>query len=122
MTILAGTTLLNAATSTGASSSLTHSTPVRNHALQVTITGAPTAVTVELLGSLDNTNFVTSATHVLSAGELTATKAMYFVIDKPLAYVKANLAVLTGGTTPTVTVKYAGESSAKQRQARLGQY
>ena len=122
MTILSGTSLLAAATSTGASPSISHSTPVGSHVLQVTITGAPTAVSVALLGSLDNTTFVTISTHVLSAGELTATKAMFFDVDKPLPYIKVDLTVLTGGTSPTVTVKYVGGGAATQRQARLGQF
>jgi hypothetical protein len=31
---------------------------------------------------------------------------MFHVVDKPVKYVRANLITLTGGTAPTVTVKY----------------
>lgn len=120
MSITAGVTLLTAVTSTGASPVLEHSVPVKNHALQVTITGAPSAVSVALLGSLDNSTFVLITTHAFDAGELTATKAMFFDVDKPMPYIKADLTVLTGGSTPTVTVKYMGGGSAKQRGGRLG--
>ena len=120
MSITAGVTLLNAVTSTGASTVLIHSVPVKNHTLQVTITGAPTTVRVDLLGSLDNITFVTISENTLSAGELAATKAMFFDIDKPMPYVKAKLTTLSAGTNPTVTVKYVGGGSAKQRGGRLG--
>ncbi|MBL4700516.1 MAG: hypothetical protein JKX85_04585 [Phycisphaeraceae bacterium] len=122
MSITAGVTLLNAVTSTGASDVLEHSVPVRNHTLQVTITGAPSAVSVALLGSLDNSTFVLITTHAFDAGELTATKAMFFDVDKPMPYIKADLTVLTAGTAPTVTVKYVGGNSSDQRKARLGQF
>jgi len=120
MSIAAGITLLNAVTSTGASSVLVHSVPVRNHTLQVTITGAPSTVKVALLGSLDNSTFVQITEHTFSAGELTATKAMFFNIDKPMPYIKADLTTLTAGTNPTVTVKYVGNNNSAQRRARLG--
>ncbi len=120
MSIAEGITLLNAVTSTGASSVLVHSVPVRNHTLQVTITGAPSTVKVALLGSLDNSTFVQITEHTFSAGELTATKAMFFNIDKPMPYIKADLTTLTAGTNPTVTVKYVGNNNSAQRRARLG--
>ncbi len=122
MSISAGMTLLNAVTSTGASTVLIHSVPVKNHTLQVTITGAPSAVKVALLGSIDNITFVQITEHTFSAGELTATKAMFFNVDKPFPYVKADLTTLTAGTNPTVTVKYVGGGSANQRGGRLGVY
>ena len=112
--------LLNAVTSTGASLAKEFSRLVNSHVLQVTITGGPSAVTVTLEGSLDNTTFVTIGTHVFSAGELTATKAMFFDIDKPLLAVKANLTVLTGGSTPTVTATYEGDSTGSQHVGRRG--
>ncbi len=120
MSIDAGVTLLNAVTSTGASDALVHSVPVKNHTLQVTITGAPSAVKVALEGSIDNITFVKITEHTFSAGELTATKAMFFNIDKPFPYVKANLTTLTAGTNPTVTVKYVGNNNSDQRRGRLG--
>lgn len=119
---MSGLVLLAAVTSTGASLAKEFSRLVDKHALQVTITGAPTAVTVTLEGSLDGTTFVTIGTHAFSAGELTATKAMFFDIDKPLLHVKANLTVLTAGTAPTVTVTYEGDSTVAKRPGRRGQF
>lgn len=103
-------TFLDAATSTGASNIKRLAFLVSHHTVQVTITGAPTAVTVDLEGSIDGVTFFSLATHAFTAGELTATKAMFHVIDKPVSYVRSNLTVLTAGTSPTVTVKYEGES------------
>lgn len=120
MSISAGVTLLNAVTSTGTSTVLIHSVPVSSHALQVTITGGPSTVRVDLLGSLDNSTFVTISENTFSASELTATKAMFFDVDSPLVYIQAKLTTLSGGTAPTVTVKYVGGGEATQRRGRLG--
>ncbi len=109
---------LNAVTGTGASGAKEFRRLIDRHALQVTITGAPSAVTVTLEGSLDGTTFSTIGTHAMSAGELTATKAMYFDVDMPVLWVKANLTVLTAGTAPTVTVTYAGDTSGSEKAGR----
>ena len=98
--------LLNAATGTGASSSVKVSQIPSEHSVQVTITGSPDAVVVALQGSLDDTTFVTLASHTLTAAELSAAAAIFHVVDKPVRYVRANLTTLTNGTDPTVTVKY----------------
>ena len=105
--------LLDAATATGASGAwATHSGP-SNHSVQVVITGAPTAVTVDLEISLDGSIWVSAASHVMSAGELTATQALFHVVDKPSWNVRVNVVTLTAGTAPTVTVVYmqAGSGS-----------
>ena len=117
---MSGIVLLSAVTSTGASLGKEFSRLIDKHALQVTITGGPSAVTVTLEGSLDGTTFCTIGTHAMSAGELTATKAIYFDADSPVLHVKANLTVLTGGTSPTVTVTYEGDSTGSQRVGRRG--
>lgn len=75
-----------------------------NQTYQATITGTPTAVTVVIEGSLDGTNYTAINTHAFTAGELTATFAMFSVIDNPVSYIRANVTVLTGGTAPTVSV------------------
>ena len=103
--------LLNGATATGASTSHPVRMKPRNHTIQVTITGAPTAVTVDLEGSLDDTTFVSLADYVLTAADLTATAAMFHVVDKPVRYIRANVTNLVGGTAPTVTVLYEGETA-----------
>lgn len=119
---MSGLILLNAVTGTGASLAKAFSRLVDKHSLQVVITGAPTAVTVALLGSLDGVTFSLIGTHAMSAGELTATDALYFEIDKPVLHVKASLTVLTAGTAPTVTVVYEGDSTVAKRPGRRGAF
>jgi len=101
--------LLDAVTATGAGTTWPVRMKPRNHTVQVTITGVPTAVTIDLEGSLDDTTWVSLASHIMSAGELTATAAMFHVVDKPVRYVRLNLILLTAGTAPTVTALYEGE-------------
>lgn len=103
--------LLNAATATGASATWPVRMKPRNHTIHFSITGAPTAVTVDLEGSLDDSNWVSLASYVMSAAELTATTAMFHVVDKPVRYVRTNLILLTGGSSPTVTTLYEGETA-----------
>jgi len=103
--------LLDAATATGASPTWAVRMKPRNHTVQFTITGAPTAVTVDLEGSLDDSTWVSLASHVMSAAELTATKGMFHIFDKTVRYVRTNLTTLTGGTAPTVTTLYEGEKA-----------
>lgn len=103
--------LLNAATATGASTTFATRMKPRNHTVEFTITGAPTAVTVDLEGSLDDQTWVSLASYVMSAGELTAAAAMFHIVDKPVRYVRVNLTNLVGGTAPTVTALYEGETS-----------
>jgi len=101
-------TLLNAATATGAGSSQKVSQIPSEHSVQATMGGTvvATAVTVDLEGSLDDSNWFQLAQHAFSAGDITAEGALFHVQDKPVRYVRANLITLTGGTAPTVTVKY----------------
>jgi YbbR domain-containing protein len=103
--------LLDGATAEGVSTSHPVRMKPRNHTVQVTITGAPTAVTVDLEGSLDDTTYVSLASYVLTAADLTAAAAMFHVVDKPVRYVRVNLVTLTAGTAPTVTALYEGETA-----------
>lgn len=96
---------LTAVTSTGAGSVQDFSVPMSKFTVQTTFTGSPTAVTVVLEGSLDNTFWYPLVGVAASAGELTAGGYAQFSADKPVRYLRANLTVLTGGTTPTVTAK-----------------
>lgn len=98
--------LLSAVTATGAGTGVKASPWTSTHTVQATITGAPTAVTVDLEGSLDGAKWFTLVSHAFSGGELTATAALFFVTGSPVAMVRANLTTLTGGTAPTVSVVY----------------
>ena len=104
--------LLGAVTGTGASVSKTFDIPIKNHTVQITVTGSPTAVTVDLEGSLDDPDdgftFFQIATHPFSGPDITAQNAMFHVTDKAVTTIRVNLTVLTGGTAPTVTALYEG--------------
>ena len=100
--------LLNNVAATGAGGGWQCGGGIESHTVQATITGAPTAVTVDLEGSVDGSTWVALDTHAFSAGELTATKAMWHIVNKVVKHVRANLTTLTGGTSPTVTAKWEG--------------
>ena len=62
-------------------------------------TGSPASVTVNIEGSIDGTNFYQLDQSVNTSGELRS------IANKPVRWIRANLATLTGGTAPTVTVQ-----------------
>lgn len=100
--------ILDAATATGASNSQTFTKLIKDHTIQVSITGAPTAVEIDLEGSLDNISFFTLGQMVFDAGDLTALGAMLHVPSSVVRFVRVNLTTLTGGSSPTVTALYEG--------------
>ena len=114
------TTLLNAVTSTGVGPAKEFKRLIDKHVVQVDITGAPSAVTVLLEGSIDGTTFGIVGTHVFTAADLTNTTAIFFDSDNILLHVRVNLTVLTGGTTPTVTAIYEGVATGDVKSTRHG--
>ena len=82
----------------------------RSIAVLIEITGAPTAVTVDIEGGIaqkgDTTKVIQLAQHVMSAGELTAGFAMFFILDKPVSWINYNVINLVGGVSPTVKVSF----------------
>ena len=100
-----GGVLLNAVTATGAGRELAFDLPRKEHTVQVVITGGPAAVTVDLEGSLNGTEWFQLAEFIFSAGDLAAGQAMFHVTNKPVMDVRANLTTLTGGASPTVTAR-----------------
>lgn len=95
--------ILTAATATGAG-------PVRDlggtyvvFTAQYIVTGAPSALAAKLEGSLDGaTWFDLTGLNVTAAGAVTnsADAGVHYAV----AYVRANVVTLTGGTAPTVSV------------------
>ena len=78
-----------------------------SHTISIKTTGAPTAVTMKLYGLVDQDGTsITALEYPFDAGDISAGEAIIHLADKPLTGVKAELTVLTGGTTPTVTVYY----------------
>ncbi len=98
-------TSLNAATAVGAGDVAAIGGPAalggvpRKLSWEVRVTGAPTAMQVDLEGSLDNTNWYQIDTYNIVANTLRQ------VVDKGAKFVRANLITLTAGTSPTVTAK-----------------
>lgn len=67
--------------------------------LQPVVTaGAPSAVTMDIEGSLDGVNWGVIDTHIFAAGELTAGHALYQVLDKPMTFIRSNVSLLTCAT------------------------
>ena len=115
---MAAITLLNAVTSTGAGPIKDLAFLVKDHTVQVTTTGDPTAVTVTLEGSIDGVTFFTLVTTAFDAGEITADAAIFHLIDVPVTFVRVNLTTLTAGTTPTVTALYEGDNIIPKKISR----
>lgn len=74
------------------------------HTAELIVTGAPATCTYRLQGSRDGvTWFNISAADVVCTATTVA-----FEANKPTVVVRGNLLTLTGGTAPTVTLKYIG--------------
>lgn len=70
------------------------------HTVQVVVTGGPSACTVRLEGSLDNSNWFDVS------GTQTCTSSVMFHVDgKPLTYTRVNLLSWSGGTNAVITYK-----------------
>lgn len=76
--------------------------------VQITTTGAATAVTVDLEGSIDGSVWHSLASHVMTPGELTAKQAMFHVVNKPVVYIRGNMTTFTQAASETVTVTCIG--------------
>jgi len=106
-------TLISAEAATGAGSSCLMDFPCRTHAVEIewVVTGtladkAITALVVAFEGSLTGTTYQAMDTAItLSAPEITAKYALRYIVDKPIAYIRANPTTVTiTGTTGTVTL------------------
>lgn len=96
------TALLSAAAATGNGTAVDIGFRYVN-AIQVVITGAPSAVALTIRGSLDDgTTFDTIAAFNTATGLVSGD--IIIPTQVPLQWVIANLGTLTGGTAPTVTV------------------
>lgn len=94
-------TSLNAVTADGDGTVIDFSSARTNISFVVSTTGAPTAGTVTLAVSVDNTSFfATSTTATVGSGITSGTLS-----NGAWRYARLNLSALTGGTTPTVTAK-----------------
>jgi len=94
-----------AQTTTGATatSGLMRGIPVW-HTAELIVTGGPATCTYRLQGSRDGVTWFN-----ISAADITCTSTtVSFEVGKPAVSVRGNLLTLTGGTTPSVQLKYIG--------------
>ena len=76
-----------------------------NHSIQLVVTGSPTGCTYRLQGSNDGTNW-----YNISAADITCTSTTQaYEQNKPARLLRGNLLTLSGGSSPTVTLIYAGQ-------------
>jgi len=116
--VLLAATLFAQHTSTfnlGTLSAVATSNPVNvglvahKHTLQVTVAGSPSTCTVELDGTLDDVVLTASPNWQNLSGSQTCTSSTAFsVVDRPVTGIRGNLTALSGGSSPTVTLKYVG--------------
>ena len=76
---------------------------VLNLAIQLIATGDPTAVTVDLEGSLDGLTWGIVESLVFSAGELTSLCKFSYIVDKPMPLFRLNISTLTFTTAGDLT-------------------
>jgi hypothetical protein len=77
------------------------------HTLQVVVTGGPATCGIQLEGTLDDV--ASSPTWANLSGSQSCTSSVTFhVVDRAVTGVRVNLTALSGGTSPTVSVKYVG--------------
>lgn len=74
------------------------------HTIELIVTGAPATCTYRLQGTRDGITWFN-----ISAADITCTATtVSFESGKPAVQVRGNLLTLTGGTSPTITLKYIG--------------
>lgn len=95
-------TSLGAATSVGPGSSRDLEDVLRTHTMFVTVTGSPSGVLVRLQLSHDGLNW--HSIDSVSGGDGVVTSA-----DHLARYVRADVATLSGGSSPTVTTTIASQ-------------
>lgn len=109
--------LLNAVSTIGASESVHLDKPTKDHTVEVSYTdvgGAITVLTIVLQASAQNKNtsdalasWYDLQTYTFTAGDITAKKAMFHVVNKPVERIRVNLTVATGIVAGDfVTVRY----------------
>lgn len=75
----------------------------RWHTVAAVPSGSPAICTLRLEGSLDHISWFD-----LSGDQTCTASLMFHVADKPVQFVRINLTALSGGSSPSVAVRYAG--------------
>ena len=69
----------------------------------ILVTGAPSAVTVDIEGDIDDYGAVQLAQHIMTASELSAGKALFHIAGKIVDRLRYNVITFTGGTDINVS-------------------
>lgn len=105
MTQTAAIKLLNAATTTGDGSVFNLEFPQLAAALQAEIAGAPTQAVINLMGLLDGSTWDTLCVLDTSQGYVSG-EISPVTFPAPMRQIKGNIATLTGGTNPSVSLYF----------------
>lgn len=76
------------------------------HSFQIEFTGSPAALTFSIKGTISGVSYTQLFQHELTATELAAGTAIVHLVNKSLPKIKCSIDVLTGGTSPQVSVYY----------------
>ncbi|MGH9667094.1 MAG: hypothetical protein ACRD9L_21930, partial [Bryobacteraceae bacterium] len=77
------------------------------HTVQAVVTGSPSGCSIQLEGTLDDPTLSPTWSN-LSGSQTCTSSVMFHVTARPVRAIRVNLTALSGGTSPTVTVKYVG--------------
>ncbi len=102
-TVLLSTT----STETSAGFNVTAIAPFR-HTVAVVVTGSPVSCTFDLEGAITTIRPASGDWFSLSGNQTCTSSIMFHVADRPVLWVRANLSVLSGGSSPTVVATYLG--------------
>lgn len=95
--------LLNGVEATGTSSAVyLAKTPITVDLYWTNTGGSVTALTLDVEGSSDNSNYHQLVTYTLNASELTNKKAAFHIVDKLFDYIRFNMTTLTETGTTSV--------------------
>lgn len=109
--------LVKDATTIGISEAITTTTDKdtghSDHSFQVVLNGSPTAVTLELEGSIDGDNFDVLFEHNLTDKDISIGTSLFHLTNKPIPKIRVKITKLDGGVSPEVTVYYFKGSVSK---------
>jgi len=92
----------------GSASLHVHFVTIPTFTFQGIISGNPTAVTLLIEGSLNNTLFHELVTHQFTEEELAHGGAMFHLVNKPSSTIRVTVAELSGGTDPRIDIYGTG--------------
>lgn len=107
---------LNAVTATGAGAWNRLGSARSLHSMQVTVTGAPSALLVDLEGTstVDGNGDPTLPARLATwdlAGGPNASGDYVVASNAPVEFIRANVRTLTGGTSPTITAEITSKDA-----------